>query len=186
MKSLLMITATTILVILTSCEKECPEPLPCDLEHVGELTEWGEHVKAELTALFLDIEDLSLCQVWSADGQDRFWSGYNSNGKDSRTIQVDFLNTELVLVYKQFINGHWSSSLIRVPYDMVITTVLQFATHMEGGMVARRSNNVLIYMSDHFDPEIYLDGVEAMAIPPANQEVNQENFILQKNVTPGS
>jgi hypothetical protein len=179
-----MITAITILVILTSCEKESPEPLPCDREQVGELTEWGEQVKAELTSLFLDIEDLSLCQVWSSDGQVRYWSGYNSNGADTREIQVDFLSAELILVYKQFVNGHWSSSLIRVPYDMVITTVLQFATHIDGGMVIRRSNNILIYMSDQFDPETYVDGVEAMAIPPAGLKVNREKTILQRNGSP--
>lgn len=186
MKTLMMLAAITAFVALTSCETECTECPVCELEHAGELSEWGEQVKAELVSLFLDVEDLALCQVWSADSQTRFWSGYGSNGADSREIQIDFMNTELVLVFVQFINGKWTSSMIRIPYEMVITTVLQYATHVEGGMVVRRANNVLIYMSDQFDPTGQMDGVEAVAIPPAYMKVNHEKMVLDKISAPTS
>lgn len=167
-------------MMLNACETECPECIDCQLDHVGELTEWGQHVKDELVSLFLDLEDLALCQVWSSDNQTRHWSGYGSNGEDSREIQVDFLDTELVLVFNQFVNGKWNSSMIRVPYDLVITTVLQFVTHCEGGMVVRRANNVLIFMSKEFDPDAHLDGTTAMAIPPSYLKVSHEKLILQR------
>jgi len=54
------------MVMLGSCEKTCPECPLCETE-AALLTEWGEHVKAELVSPFLDIEDLALCQVWNTD-----------------------------------------------------------------------------------------------------------------------
>lgn len=180
MKNLLIVNGLIALMMLSACETECPECIECQLDHAGELTQWGEHVKAELVSLFLDLEDLALCQVWRADSQTRYWSGYGSNGTDSREVQVDFLNLELVLVFKQFVNGKWNSSMIRIPYDLVMSTVLQYVTQVEGGMVVRRANNVLIYMSDQFDPYDYTDGVEAVSIPPTYLKVSHEKLIIQK------
>jgi hypothetical protein len=153
---------------------------------VAELSEWGEHVREELISLFLDVDDLALCQVWSADSQTRFWSGYGSNGEDSREIQYDFLSLELVLIFRQFENGRWHSGMIKVPYDLVIMTVLQYATHVQNGMVVRRANNILIYVGNDFDPEKSLDGIDAMCIPPSCLQVNHEKLVLQKESAPTS
>lgn len=186
MKSLLFIAIVVAFGMLTSCEKECPVCPACELEHVGELTDWGTHVKEDLISLFLDVEDLALCQVWSADGQTRYWSGYGSNGEDSREVLYDFLNLELVLTFRQFVNGKWNSGMIKVPYDQVIMTVLQYATHMENGMVVRRANNILIYVSDQFDPAVSTDGVDAVCIPPSCLQVSHEKLILKKESAPTS
>ena len=186
MKTMTMILMISFLGIFTSCEKECLECPPCEEPPECELTDWGLHVKNDLISLFLDVKDLALCQVWSADGQTRFWSGYGSNGKDSREVLYDFLNLELVLTFRQFVNGKWNSGLIQVPYEQVIMTVLQYATHMENGMVVRRANNILIYVSDQFDPALSTDGVDAVCIPPSCLQVSHEKLILKKESAPTS
>ncbi len=185
-KEILVVSMVATLTLLNSCEKEPAECTLCEPEPVSELSEWGEHVKDALISLFIDVEDLALCQVWSADSETRFWSGYGSNGEDSREIQYEFLEKELVLVHKQFVNGKWCNSMIRIPYELVITTVLQYATHVEGGMVVRRANNILIYMSDQFDPDSFQDGVDACCIPPSYLKVTHERLILQKESAPTS
>ncbi len=186
MKTLSMILMISILGIFTSCEKECLDCPPCEETPECVLTDWGMHVKNELISLFLDVEDLALCQVWSADGQTRFWSGYGSNGEDSREVLYDFLNTELVLTFRQFVNGKWNSGMIRIPYDQVMMTVLQYVTKVEGGMVVRRANNILIYMSNQFDPLLQEDGVDAMATPPSDLKVSHEKMVFQKESAPTS
>ena len=186
MKTFSMILMISVLGIFTSCEKECLDCPPCEEAPECELTDWGMHVKNELISLFLDVEDLALCQVWSADGQTRFWSGYGSNGEDSREVLYDFLELELVLTFRQFVNGKWNTGLIRIPYDQVMTTILQYVTCVEGGMVVRRANNILLYMSDQFDPNLQEDGVDAMAIPPSDLRVNHEILVLDKESAPTS
>jgi hypothetical protein len=72
MKKNLLLTAGILLMItLVSCEQECldcPECLECELEHLGLNSEWGDKVKAELTSLFFDIEDLALVRVFNTSG----------------------------------------------------------------------------------------------------------------------
>lgn len=183
---LTMLVTVVISGTILSCEEQCPECEPCEEIVECELTDWGVHVREELISLFLDVEDLALCQVWSADSQTRFWSGYGSHGEDSREVLYDFLNLELVLTFRQYVNGKWTSSMIRLPYNLVIMTVLQYVTRVESGMVVRRANNILIYMSNEFDSTDNQDGVDAMAIPPSSLHVTHEKLVLEKNSAPTS
>ena len=172
------------MIIFVSCEKECtdcPECLECNLEHPGLNSEWGEKVKAELTSLFFDIEDLALVRVYNTSGDILHWSGFDAGNpeEDSRQIQVDLLDTELVLVWKRYVDGKWTHSLIRINYDIVTTTVLQNVSFIKGGQVIRRANNVLIYVSDEFDP-LKTDGAVANAAAPEGVKQTLSREILRK------
>lgn len=163
------------MIIFVSCEKEsmdCPECLECELEHLGLNSEWGEKVKAELSSLFFDIEDLALVRVYNTSGDVQYWSGFDAGNpeEDSRQIQVDLLETELILIWKRFVDGKWTHSLIKIRYNDITTTILQNVSFIKGGQVFRRANNVLIYVSDEFDP-FDTDGVVANA--PAPDDVKQ-------------
>ena len=69
MKKNLVFTAGILTMIMcVSCEidpPDCPECHECELEHLGINSEWGEKVKADLTSLFFDIEDLALVRVFN-------------------------------------------------------------------------------------------------------------------------
>lgn len=185
MKKNLLLTAGILLMItFVSCELEspdCPECLECDLEHLGINSEWGEKVKAELTSLFFDIEDLALVRVFNTSGDILHWSGFDAGDplEDSRQIQVDLLETELVLIWKRFVDGKWTHSLIKVRYDDITTTVLQNVSFLQGGQVFRRANNVLIYASDEFDP-FATDGVIANAAAPEGVKQTNSREIFRK------
>ncbi len=129
----ILIAGFLILIALTSCEKECPECIKCELEHVGLNSEWGDKVKTELISLFFDIEDLALVQVYNTTGDIQHWSGFDAGDplKDSRQIQVDFLDTELMLVWNRFVDGTWTHSVINIQYDAINTSVLQYVSYKE-------------------------------------------------------
>lgn len=173
-----------LMIILASCEEEypdCPECMECELEHLGLNSEWGEKVKAELTSLFIDIEDLALMRVFNTSGDILHWSGFDAGNpmEDSRQIQVDLLETELVLIWKRFVDGKWNHSLIRVRYNDITTTILQNVTFIRGGQVYRRANNVLIYASDKFTP-LETDGATANAAIPEGVKQTFSREILRK------
>lgn len=170
MKNYVMLIAGLIILLAPSCEKEVqeyPDSVACELEHVGLNSEWGEKVKTELILLFSDIEDLALVRVYNTSGDIAYWSGFDAGDpmEDSRQIQVDFLDTTLRLVWKRFVEGKWKHSLIEIKYDDINTTVLQYVKFIEGGMVVRRANNVLIFISDLTHPS-QVDGVLADAVKP--------------------
>lgn len=170
MKNHLLLFAGFILLLAPSCEKECPECpecIACELEHVGLNSEWGEKVRNELIQLFYDIEDLALVRVYNTSGDITYWSGFDAGDpmEDSRQIQVDFMDTTLRLIWKRFEEGSWKHSLIELKYDDINTTVLQYVKFIEGGMVVRRANNVLLFICDHKRP-CQVDGVLADAANP--------------------
>jgi len=171
MKKRLFVAAAILgMILIVSCEKECPfceECVECELEHLGQNSEWGELVRAELTSLFIDIEDLALLRVYNTSGDVCYWSGFDAGNpmEDSRQIQVDFLETEMILIWKRFVDGKWTHSLIKIRYDFITTAILQNVSFVKGGQVIRRANNVLIFVSDDFGP-IEKDGVEANALAP--------------------
>ena len=175
MKTSIMIAAAALVLGgLVSCEMTCPDCPPCsdcELEHLGENTEWGEKVKAELMTLFLDIEDLALVRVFNTSGDSLIWSGFDAGNpeEDSRQIQVDFMETDLVLVFKRFVEGYWTHSLIRIPYNSINATVLQIVKFVQGGSIYRRANNVLIFISDSEEPYI-MEGSQATAQLPDGLE----------------
>ena len=180
MKNYVMLIAGFLtLIALVSCEEQCPECIECELEHIGQNSEWGEKVKTELIALFFDIEDMALVRVYNTTGDILHWSGYDAGDPltDSRQIQVDFLDTELMLVWKRFVEGKWTHSVIKIQYDAINTTVLQYVSFIQGGQVVRRANNVLIYVSDNFDP-FSMDGSQASAVAPEglNETHSREIF----------
>ena len=182
MKNYVMI----ILGILTflavpSCEKERTEYIECELEHLAQNSEWGEKVKSELVSLFIDIEELNLVQVYNTTGDVQHWSGYDYGNPevDSRQIQVDFFDTDMVLIFKRFVNGKWTNSAISIPFNVINTAVLQYVTIVKGGQVIRRANNILIYVSDKFDP-YSMDGSIANATAPVEWVISHSKFILQK------
>ncbi len=163
----MLIAGFLTLIGLVSCETECQECIECELEHLGQNSEWGDKVKTELISLFFDIEDLALVQVYNTTGDIQHWSGFDAGDplEDSRQIQVDFLDTELMLVWKRFVEGKWTHSVINIQYDAINTTVLQYVSFIQGGQVVRRANNVLIYVSDDLDP-FKTDGSQASAVGP--------------------
>ncbi len=182
MKSYIFLSAIVGIVALISCETDCPDPPECptcELEDLIQNTEWGEKVKAELISLFFDIEDLALVRVYNTTGDILHWSGFDAGDPmtDSRQIQVDFLEVELLLVWKRFVEGHWTHSVIRINYDAINTTVLQNVRFVKGGQVVRRANNVLFYVSDELDP-FKTDGSKAQAVLPEglNQTGSREIF----------
>ena len=186
-KSLLLAAAVLGMIVIVSCEKDCPdcevcvECLECELEHLGQNSEWGEMVRAELTSLFFDIEDLALLRVYNTSGDVCHWSGFDAGNpmEDSRQIQVDFLETELILIWKRFVDGKWTHSLIKIRYDFINTAVLQNVSFIKGGQVFRRANNVLIFVSDEFDP-LVKDGAEANAMAPEGLKETASLEIFRK------
>lgn len=185
MKTSIVIAGILTLIVLMSCEKDCLVCPECDLEHLGQNSIWGEKVKKDLSSLFLDIEDIALVRVYNTTGDVTHWSGYDAGDplKDSRQIQVDFLDTELMLVWKRFAEGKWTHSVIRINYDDINVTVLQYVSFIKGGQVVRRANNVLFFVSDHFDP-LKLDGSEANAVSPDGLNETYSVEIFRKNSHP--
>jgi len=181
MKKVMLIAGFLTLIALISCEKQSIESFECELEHLGLNSEWGEKVKTELIALFFDIEDLALVRVYNTTGDILHWSGFDAGDPltDSRQIQVDFLDTELMLVWKRFVEGKWTHSVIKIQYEAINTTVLQYVSFIQGGQVVRRANNVLIYASDNFDP-FAIDGVQASAAVPEGQRETFSREIFRK------
>jgi hypothetical protein len=69
--------------------------------------------------------------------------------------------------------------LINLRYDEIVTTVVQNVTFLKNGQVFRRANNVLIFVSDAFDP-FSMDGSEAMAGDPDGQKITQSREVFRK------
>ena len=169
-KPLILVAAILAMIVVVSCEKECPECVECEkceLEHLGLNSEWGEKVKADLTSLFFEIEDLALLRVYNNSGDVCHWSGFDAGNamEDSRQIQVDFLETELILIWKRYVEGKWTHSMISINYDDITSAILQNVTFIKGGQVVRRANNVLIFISDDLNP-VETDGAIANAVAP--------------------
>jgi hypothetical protein len=168
-------------IAFVSCEKDAPEYIECELEHLSPISEWGEKVREELISLFFDIEDLALVRVYNTTGDITHWSGFDAGdpSEDSRQIQVDLLETELILIWKRFVEGKWTHSVIRVNYDDINTTVLQNISFIKGGQVVRRANNVLIFASDSYQP-LKVDGRIANAIPPEQYKENSSREVFSR------
>lgn len=157
--SLLTACAVVLLLAPPACEK-CDPPCDCpDCPPVDSLllTEMGEKMKAELQQLFLDIENLALLRFYNCSGDTCYWSGFDAGDPmtDSRQIQLDFFETELLAVFKMFTGGKWTLSSVAVPFNQVLSFVIQNVTFVNGsGQVIRRANNVLIYLKDGTCPVI--------------------------------
>lgn len=173
------------LMMMASCESSCPECPGCELDHVQALSEWGEKVKAELMCLFLDIDDLLLAQVHNTSGDSLHWSGYDGGepGKDSRRIQVDFLETELILVFSYFREGKWQHSYIRLQYEIVTSVIVQDVTvHDLEGKVVRRASNVLIFVLDGEEAPIHSGVVADRAESVINDVLSKTPFHVNRTL----
>ena len=148
-------------------ETICPdsECLECPQVDSLKLTEMGEKMKVELEQLFLDIEDLALLRVYNCTGDTCYWSGFDAGDpqNDSRQIQLEFLECEMIAIFKRFEDGRWTNSYVRVPYDFVVAYVLQQSNFVNShGQIFRRANNVLIYLKDGTCPEV--DGSDSVDV----------------------
>lgn len=157
--SLLTTFAVALLLAPSGCEKcdvpcDCPDCPPVDSVV---LTEMGEKMKLELQQLFLDVEDLALMRIYNCTGDTCYWSGFDAGDPmtDSRQIEIKFFETELMAIFKRFTEGSWTHSSVTIPFNSVITYVLQNVKFVNpGGQVIRRANNVLIYLKDGSCPEL--------------------------------
>lgn len=173
MKKVMFIVGILALIALVSCEQECPGCFECELEHLGENSEWGEMIKSDLQNTFLGIEELFRVAVFNTVGDTTYWSGLDFGGidDDPRQIQVDFLEIELVLIFKNFQNGRWTHCLTQIPYNDIVTYVLQYVTIIRNGQVVRIANSVLIFLADGANPPVII-GHSAEIADPVGYSVN--------------
>lgn len=147
-----------------------------------QLTEWGQKAKSELEELSVTVTDLAWLKVYNADESELYWSGVGTPEVGSPVLMWTIMNNFLGVEYQVFDleKNDWNISRIEVPYNDIIGIILQYASFYENGILVRKANGVLIYMSNSFAPDDYVDGVSAMASEPDGAEVVMQKVILEK------
>lgn len=175
------LTALTI-IIFSSCEtEECPICTECDSTQVAELTEWGETVKNEIISLTFLVDDMASVRIYNADESIQYWSGFGTPGEGSPNLMWQPMSSSMSCTYELFNSGDWNISTIDIPYNDVIGVVLQYVTFVSAqGAVERFANNLLVFMSNDYNPEENTDGVSAKALPRNNEVVKGEDLLLSK------
>ncbi len=160
-----------VAVMLTQCSKE-----------EEQLTEWGEKTKAELEELNTTISDLAWLKVYNADESEMFWSGVGTPEVGSPVLMWTIMEKFLGVEYQVFDleTNDWNISRIELPYNDIIGVILQYASFYDGGILVRKAHGVLIYMSNDYVPDDYVDGVEAKAAQPDGSQVVLEKVILSR------
>ena len=159
------------LLVFTRCTKE-EEPL----------TEWGQMAKARLEELSVTITDLAWLKVYNADESELFWSGVGTPETGSPVLMWTVMESFLGVEFQRFDleNNNWNISRIEIPYNDIIGIILQYVSFYENGFLTREANGLLIYMSNSFSPDGYVDGVAAMAPDPEDAEVLLQKEILSR------
>lgn len=168
MKNICFSVGIAFLVMFTQCTKE-EEPL----------TEWGQKAKDQLEELSATVTDLAWLKVYNADESELYWSGVGTPETGSPVLMWTVMEKFLGVEFQRFDleKNDWNISRIEVPYNDIIGIILQYVSFYENGILSREANGVLIYMSNSFVPDDYVDGVSAMAPDPDGAEV-----LLQKEV----
>ena len=151
-------------------------------EKEEQLTEWGAKAKAELEELNTTISDLAWLKVYNADESEMFWSGVGTPEVGSPVLIWTIMDKFLGVEYQVFDleANDWNISRIELPYNDIIGVILQYASFYEGGILVRKAHGVLIFMSNDYLPDDYIDGVDAKATQPDGSEVVLEKAILSR------
>jgi hypothetical protein len=120
--------------------------------------------------------------VYNADESELYWSGVGTPETGSPVLMWTIMEKFLGVEFQRFDleQNNWNISRIEVPYNDIIGIILQYASFYENGILTREANGVLIYMSNSFVPDDYVDGVSAMAPEPYGAQVLLQKVILSR------
>lgn len=170
-KNLVLPVHIILLTFLTQCNSD-----------EEQLTEWGQKAKTELEELSDTVTDLAWLKVYNANESELYWSGVGTPEVGSPVLIWTIMNKFLGVEYQVFDleKNDWNISRIEIPYNDIIGVILQYASFFENGILVRKANGVLIYMSNSYLPDDYTDGVAARASKPDGAEVVMQKVVLSR------